>query len=365
MRIPAATLLALATLAACGRGDRAAGRQAQRPVGVRAARAVQKDVPLEVRAVGRIVSNQSVSIRSQVPGPIVAVRFVEGQAVKKGEVLLEIDPRPYRAALDEARARLAQDRARAESARADARRFAELVQKEFVTRQQHEQAAANAAALEAVVAADRAAVERAALDLSYCTLRAPLAGRTGRLLVHAGNLVAAGGTPLLTIEQVKPVYAAFSIPERHLAQLQGWRRAPPPVRVQAGGGKEIAGTLDFVDNAVDPSTGTILLKARIANEDEALWPGVVVDVSLRVAEQRGAVVVPAAAVAQGQQGDYAYVVGSDRKAELRQITVAQTGSAEAVISKGIAPGDLVVTEGQLKLQPGVAVEILDQKAPGT
>ena len=364
MRI-APAVAALLALAACGRGDRAAGRKAPGPVGVRAERAIQKDVPVEVRAIGRIVANQSVSVRAQVAGPIVSVRFVEGQAVKKGEVLLEIDPRPYRAALAEARARLAQDRARAESARADARRFAELVQKEFVTRQQHEQATANAAALEALVAADQAAVERAALDLSYCTLRAPLAGRTGRLLLHAGNLAAAGGAPLVDIEQVKPVYAAFSIPERHLAKLQGWRRAPPPVLVRPAGGKVIAGTLDFLDNAVDPATGTILLKARLANEDEALMPGAVVDVSLRLAELRGAVVVPAAAVAQGQQGDYAYVVGPDRKAELRLVTVDQTGSAEVVISKGIAPGDLVVTEGQLKLQPGAAVEVLDEKAPGT
>lgn len=365
MRLRAPALLALAVLAACGRGDRAAGRPSPGPVGVRAARAIQKDVPLEVRAVGRIVSNQSVSIRSQVSGPIVAVRFAEGQPVRKGDVLLELDARPYRAALAEARAKLAQDRARAESARADARRFAELVRKEFVTRQQHEQAEANAAALDAAVAADQAAVERAALDLSYCTIRAPLAGRTGRLLVHAGNLVAANGTPLLTIEQVKPVYAAFSIPERHLPRLQGWRRAPPPVRVRAPGGEEIRGTLDFVDNAVDPTTGTILLKARVENEDEALWPGVVVDVSLRIAEQKDAVVVPAAAVAQGQQGDYAYVVGPDRKAELRLLTVEQSGSAEAVITKGIAPGDLVITEGQLKLQPGAPVEVLAEKAPGT
>lgn len=365
MRIPAAALLVLAVLAACGRGERAASAAAPRAVSVRAARAIQKDVPLEVRAVGRIVSNQSVSVRSRVSGPIVAVRLVEGQQVRKGDVLLEIDPRPYRAALAEARARLAQDRARAESARADARRFAELVEKEYVTRQQHEQAAANAAALAAVVAADQAAVERAALELSHCTIRAPLAGRTGRLLVHAGNLVAANGAPLVTIEQVKPVHAAFSVPERHLARLHGWREAPPPVRVRAAGGEEITGALDFVDNAVDLATGTILLKARIPNEDEALWPGLVVDVSLRVAERKGAVVVPAAAVAQGQQGDYAYVIGADRKAELRPLTVEQTGSAEAVITKGIAPGDLVVTEGQLKLKPGTPVELLDEKAPDT
>lgn len=370
MRRPLA-VVALAALAACGRGQDAKKKDGPRPVAVRAARAVQKDVPVEVRAVGRIVSNQSVAVRAQVSGQIVAVRFAEGRAVERGAPLLEIDPRPYRAALAEARARLAQDRAKAESARADARRAATLVERQLVAPQQHEQAAASAAALEAAVEADLAAVEKAALDLSYCSIRAPAAGRTGRLLVHAGNLVTASAqAPLLTIEQVRPVFASFAIPERHLAELRDWRRSPPTVLVRpSGGGGEIAGTLDFVDNAVDAATGTILLKARIPNEDEALWPGQVIEVSLRIAERRGAVVVPASAVAQGQRGDYAYVVGPDRRAELRTVAVEQAGSAEAVLSAGVAPGELVITEGQLKLQPGAAVEVLEEKtgdgAPGT
>jgi membrane fusion protein, multidrug efflux system len=371
---PLALALALA-LAACSRGGDGGGGPAggpgpaagaARPVPVRAALAEARNVPIEVRGVGRIVSAQSVAIRAQVTGPILRTAFTEGQAVKAGDLLLEIDPRPYESALAEARARLAQDRARAENARADVKRLAELVEKEYVTRQQYDAARATAAALDAAVQGDEAAVQQASLNLANCRIRSPVAGRTGRLLVQPGNLVTAQAqTPLLTVEQVKPVFASFALPERHLAALRGWRERPPPVRVLAGGGPPIEGTLDFVDNAVDPSTGTILLKARIPNADEALWPGQVVDVYLRLAERANAVVVPASAVAQGQQGDYAYVVGPDRKAQLRQVVVEQAGDQETVISKGITAGELVVTEGQLKLQPGAVVEVVQEKAPGT
>ena len=357
----AAAAAAFALVAACSRGD-AKKAAAPRAVAVRAARAVEKDVPVEVRAIGRIVANQSVAVRAQVSGPIVAVHFTEGQQVKKGDLLLEIDRRPYASALAEARAKLAQDRARDENARADAKRYAELVEKEYVTRQQYEAARAIAAALDATLTADEAAVERAALDLSYCTIRAPASGRTGRLLVHAGNLVSANAPePLVTIEQVKPVFAAFSIPERHLGALRG-RALGLQVRVRpAGADRDVPGTLAFVDNAVDPTTGTILLKARVENEDEALWPGQVVDVFLRIGERSRAMVVPASAVASGQQGDYAYVVSDERKAQLRPVVVAQAGDEEAVISQGITAGELVVTEGQLKLRPDAPVELLDER----
>jgi multidrug efflux system membrane fusion protein len=359
----AAPLCIALALAACSKKE--AGPSGPRPVAVRAAPAVEKDVPVEVQAVGRIVSSQSVQIRPQVSGTLVAARFVEGQAVRKGDVLVEIDRRPFEAALAEAMARLAQDEIRAANAREDAARYAELVEKEYVTRQQYDAARANASALTAQVAADEAAVERAQLNLSYCTIHAPISGRTGRLLVHPGNLVSAGSPePLVTIEQVKPVFVEFAIPEHHLGALQGWRAAAPPVRIRTGaGGTQIQGALAFVNNAVDPSTGTVLLKARVPNEDEALWPGQTVDVRLRLAERARAVVVPASAVAAGQQGDYAYVVTPDRKAQLRQVVVEQAGEAEAVISKGISAGELVVTEGQLKLRPDAPVELLEEKKP--
>jgi multidrug efflux system membrane fusion protein len=362
---PSAVLLlaALSAASACSRGEGKAAT-AGRPVPVRAAAAVEKDVPVEVRAVGKIVSSDSVAIRAQVSGALVAAHFTEGQAVKKGDLLLEIDRRPFQAALSETTARLAQDRVRAENARSDATRYAELVEKEFVTRQQYEAAKANAAALEAQVTADEAAVERARLALAYATIRAPISGRTGRLLVHPGNLVSAGSPEaLVTIEQVRPVFAEFAIPERHLGTLRARQGPPPTVRVSsARAGAAIEGTLAFVNNAVDPATGTILLKAHIPNEDEALWPGQLVDVSLRIAERAKAVVVPSSAVAAGQQGDYAYVVTSEKKAQLRPVVVEQAGEAEVVVSKGIAPGEVVVTEGQLKLRPDAPVEVLDDEA---
>jgi multidrug efflux system membrane fusion protein len=359
-RRPILTALAAVALAAgCSRGDGKAAGAAGRAVPVRAVPAVEKDVPVEVRATGKIVSSESVAVRAQVSGTLVAARFKEGQAVRKGDLLLEIDRRPFQAALSEAAARLQQDRARAENARDDARRYAQLVEKEFVTRQQYEAARANAAALEAQAAADEAALERARLNLAYASIRAPISGRTGRLLVHPGNLVSAGAPePLVTLEQVKPVFAEFAVPERHLSALRERRDAPPPVTVRTStSAAPIAGTLAFVNNAVDPATGTILLKASIPNEDEALWPGQLVEVSVRIAERAKAVVVPAAAVASGQQGDYAYVV-SDGKAQLRSVVVAQAGESEVVVSKGLAAGELVVTEGQLRLRPGAAVEIL-------
>lgn len=361
--VPSSAVALLAALAAaCSRGDGKAAA-GPRPVAVRAAPAIEKDVPVEIRTVGRIIANRSVAIRAQVSGPIVAVHFTEGQTVRQGALLLEIDARPYETALLEAKARLQQDRARAENARADARRYEELVEKEFVTRQQYESAKANAAALEAAVAADQGAIERAQLNLSYARIRAPIGGRTGRLLVHQGNLVSANAPePLLTIEQVKPVFVEFAVPERHVAALRQPRAQPAAVLVRTSAGQEVRGSLAFMNNAVDPSTGTILLKAELPNEDETLWPGQSVEVALRIAERTKAVVVPTSAVAAGQQGDYAYVVTPDRKAQLRPVEVAQAGEKETVIASGIAAGEVVVTEGQLKLRPDSPVEIIQENA---
>jgi multidrug efflux system membrane fusion protein len=241
-------------LPACRGGDAAGGR-APRPVQVKAAAAVEKSVPVEVRAVGRVVSSHSVVVRPQVTGQLVAARFTEGQLVREGALLLEIDRRPFEAALAEARANLARDEARAVSARADATRYEGLAAKEYVTRQQAEGARANAGALDATLEADRAAIERAELNLAYCSIRSPISGRTGRLLVHPGNLVNAGAQDLVTIEQVKPLLASFTLPERHLGAL----RAAGPERLvlvgQPGLDQHRAGGL--VDGVVDELDGPL------------------------------------------------------------------------------------------------------------
>ena len=354
------TALLTATLPGCRGGDPAA--RVQKPVQVRLAPVVEKAVPLEVRAVGRLVSARSVVIRPQVTGQLVAARFTEGQAVREGQVLLELDRRPFEAALAEARANLARDQARAVSARADAVRYEGLAAKEYVTRQQAEGARANAGALDATLEAGRAAIERAELNLAYCTIRSPIDGRTGRLLVHPGNLVNAGAQELLTIEQQKPLFASFTLPERYLTAL---RAAGPGAAVTvepSSGGPGAPGTVEFIDNAVDQATGTVLVKARLPNQDGQLWPGQAVAVRVRLAERPRAIVVPAAAVAQGQQGDYAWVV-KDGAVELRPLTVEEAGEAEVVVRQGLAAGEQVVIEGQVKLVPGTRVEAMAAAAP--
>jgi multidrug efflux system membrane fusion protein len=363
LRTPSALSLSLAlALAACG--GKADPAKAGRPIAVRTAVAIEKSAPVEVRAVGRIVSSGSVALRPQVSGLLLAARFSEGQRVAAGQVLLEIDPRPYAAALAEARARRDQERARAENAKAETARLTELAARDLIGKQEFETAKANAAAAAAGAEAAEAAVQRAELNLSWCTIRAPISGRTGRILVHPGNLVAAGAAePLVTIEQTRPVFASFSIPERHLSLLRQRGKAQA-VQVRTSGGGGATGTVDFIDNAVDTATGTILLKARIPNEDEALLPGQIVDVTVALAERAKALVVPASAVSQGQQGDFVFVVKGDRSVELRTVAVDQVLGDEAVIGRGVAAGETVVTEGQLKLVPGAKVEPAERAPEG-
>ena len=360
LRLLPLAVLWVAALPAC-RGTDPAGLAAK-PVLVRVATAVEKAMPVEARAVGRVVSSQSVVIRPQVTGQLVAARFTEGQTVRQGDLLFEIDRRPFEAALAEARANLARDQARAVSARADATRYEGLAAKEYVTRQQAEGARANAGALDATLEGDLAAIEQAQLNLAYCTIRSPLTGRTGRLLVHPGNLVNAGAQDLVTIEQQKPLFASFTLPERHLTAL---RAAGPGAAVQvepASGGPSAPGTVEFVDNAVDQATGTVLVKARLPNQDERLWPGQAVEVRVQLADRPRAIVVPSAAVAQGQQGDYAWVV-KDGAVEVRPVTVEEAGEREVVVQRGLAAGEQVVVEGQVKLVPGTRVETMPAAPP--
>jgi membrane fusion protein, multidrug efflux system len=364
-------LVALFALA-CHKGQ--AGPQAAGGVPVTVAKVQQKNVPLNVRAIGNVEPITSVTVRPQVGGVLQKVNFKEGQEVRKGDLLFEIDPRPLQSQLLQAQAMLARDEANAKDAEATARRYAALVKKEYVTQQQADNAQAQAQALKAALAADQAAVQQARLNLAYAQIRSPVSGRTGSVLVHAGNVVKATDDKLVVIDQVQPIYVSFSVPEQMLAQIRaraGASRlavtAAPALQdnggapeQKAGGaisGERHSGILTFVDNAVDQTTGQIRLKATFANEDEALWPGQFVDVQLTLAEQQGAVVAPVEAVQRGQNGEYVFVVKQDGTVESREVTVSRADQRDAIIEKGLAPGETVVTDGQLRLQQGAKVQI--------
>ncbi len=345
-------------LAACGGGGDPSGGNA--PVPVTVATVEQRTMPVSFRAIGTVEATETVAVKARIGGELQRVFFTEGDAVRVGQPLFAIDPRPHRAALDQAEALLARDQALLAKAEADIERYAGLVEQDFVTREQYDQIKVDAAALEAAVAADRASVETARLDLEYCTISSPVDGRTGAVNVKAGNLVKANDdTPLVTINRTQPIYVAFTVPSQLLPKVLA-RRADG-IRVLAAlpgdDGPPSEGTLSFVDNAVDSRTSTVLLKATFANPDERLWPGQFVDVTAILGSEPDRVVCPAPAVQTGQQGHYVYVVGADSTAELRPVTVDRMDEHDAVIDSGLAAGETVVTDGQLRVKPGIAVQV--------
>lgn len=331
------------------------------PIAVTVAQAVKKDVPLILSAIGTVQAHDTVSIKALVGGQIMRVHVQDGQDVSQGDLLFTIDPRPFQAALDMAQARLARDKAQFASANAQAKRYADLVKKDYVTRQQFDDAVAGAEALAATIKSDEADVENARLNLGYCSIRAPIDGRLGNVLVREGNIVKANDTPfLVTLNRIIPVYVAFSVPEMRLHDIRS-EMPKGPLSVSAFFADKpeprFAGTLTFVDNAVDSSTGTIFLKATFPNEDKALWPGQYVNVAVTLSTLKDAVVVPDEAIKQSQQGPYLYVVKPDMTAEMRTAVIVQSHAGEAALAEGAAPGETVVTDGQLRLVPGAKVEI--------
>jgi multidrug efflux system membrane fusion protein len=343
-----------------GRGGRARGGEA---VPVLVATAVQKSVPVQIRAVGNVEAYTTVSVKSQVTGVLQQAHFKEGQDVKKGQLLFTIDPRPLEAALKQAEANLARDTAQLNNLREQVRRYAELVQKQYVSREQYDQIKTNADAAESVVDADKAAVENAKVQLSYCYIYSPVNGRVGSLLVNEGNLVRVNdGTPLVVINQINPINVTFAVPEQHLADLKRHMaagRLKVDARFPSDEGRPEQGALAFVDNAVDRSTGTIKLKAEFTNQERRLWPGQFVNTALTLATQADAVVIPSEAVQVGQEGQHVFVVKEDRRVEVRPVTIGQTNEGEAIIAKGLAAGEQVVREGQFLLGPGSRIEVKD------
>jgi len=338
---------------------------AQKSAPVTVSTALKKDVPVALKAIGNVEPYNSVSVRARVAGEITRIAFKEGQDVSQGDLLFNLDPRPYQATLEGALADLKRDNARLKSAREDVRRYAELVKKDYVTSQAFDQTVANADALEATVAADQAAVESARVNLDYCTVRAPIAGRTGNLLVKLGNVIKANEQAVITINQILPINVSFSVPEEYLADIRRYAadgtlgvEAAFPNRTEP----KFLGELSFINNTVDGSTGTILLKATFPNPDKALWPGQFVNVTLRLAVSQSAVVVPSQTVQRGQQGDYVFVVKEDMTVELRVVQLGQGIDGETVVRKGLEAGELIVTDGQLRLFPGAKVALMNPAA---
>jgi multidrug efflux system membrane fusion protein len=327
--------------------------------------ALKKDVPVILKAIGTVEPHNTVSVRARVAGEITKIAFKEGQDVSRGDLLFNIDPRAYQAALEGALADLDRDNARLKSAKEDVRRYAELVKKDYVTSQAYDQTIANADALKATVAADRAAVQSSRVNLDYCTVRAPITGRTGNLLVKLGNVIKAEDQPVVIINQIMPINVSFSVPEEYLADVRRYA-ADGTLDVEAAfpDKKEpnFKGELSFINNAVDGTTGTILLKATFPNPDKALWPGQFVNVTLRLVANRSAVVVPSQAVQRGQQGEYVFVVKDDMSVESRTIQLGQRFGGETVVRKGLKAGERVVTDGQLRLFPGAKVALKNQPA---
>lgn len=348
---------ALLGLAACKEEKKATHPKV--PVTVTAAET--RTVPYALVANGSVEPLQTVGVQSQVSGILTRVNFREGDEVRAGQVLFAIDPRPFRAALDAAEAQLSKDQAQYENARRQADRYVKLAQDKSVTEAESEGLVATARALAATIQADKAQIEVARLNFDYATIRAPITGRTGGLLVKQGNLVRAqGNAPLVVINQLRPIAVRFAVPEREFPEIlrrsQGKTLA---VRAAAkdGGDAPLMGTLAFIDNAVDTTTGTVILKAHFANADGKLWPGQFVTVSLELYVDQNAIVVPADAVQTGQVGTYIFVVDSADKAQLRLVTVRRLIEGSAIIAKGVAPGDRVITDGQSRLTPGADVEI--------
>jgi len=358
-------------LAACSGGPSAEEPKSKESLAVPVivASVSTKDVPIQVSSVGNVEAYSTVAVKSRVSGELVGVHFQEGQEVKEGDLLFTIDKAPYEVALKEAQARLERDQALARKARDDVRRNMPLAEKDIVSRQSLDQYVSTAEAAEALVKADQAAVENLQLQLGYCSIRSPISGRTGSLLIQKGNLVKGNdeNKSLLTVHQIEPIYVTFAVPEKYLGEInRKTKEGKMEVQVNTPenpvSAEPITGVVSFVNNTVEQSTATIRLKATFQNRDRRLWPGQTINVLLTLGVQAKAVVVPSQAIQSGQSGSYAFVVKQDQTAELRLVSVSRSTNGETVIEKGLSPGETVVTDGQLLLTSGARVSIRDQNS---
>ncbi len=366
--IIAVAALSVALSAGCRReARRAPARPGGGSVPVVAAGVSAKDVPVQIRAIGNVMTPSRVTIRSQITAQLQAVHFKEGQEVKRGEVLFTMDPRPARATLEQARANLARDEAQLENAKIAFERTRSLFDSKLTSQEDFDDARTSQEALQGTVLADQAAITNATLNLAYTTIRSPVDGVAGAQLVFAGNVVKSPDDAMLTIHQIHPIYVSFAVPERYLPEIRR-EMSGKPLKVTASftglRGTAPEGELTFVDNAVDMTTGTILLKATFANQDRALWPGQFVQVGMDLAELPNATVVPSQAVQTGQQGEYVFVVKPDQTVELRGVKIGESFAGETVVADGLQAGETVVTDGQLNLVNGTKVGVKPAPAAG-
>lgn len=344
----------------CGRDDQPAARAKGVAVPVVVGQVLRTTVPLELAAVGNVEPSATVEVRARVDGHIEEVFFDEGQEVAEGTPLFALDQRPFAAQFAQAEANLARSRAQYDNARLEESRYVDLVKKKVVSEDQYAQIRTARDSAEANVRADEAAIQTARLQLEYSTVRAPITGRTGQVLIQRGNLVRANDArPLVVINRMDPVYVTFAVPEQQVGAVRQAKESGPVV-VRATGpeadASPVEGRLLFIDNAVIPDSGTIRLKALFDNPQRSLWPGQFVTVVVVLAEQAGALVVPSQAVQVGPKGTHVFVLGPDRTVELRPVTVERTARDRTVVAGGVAAGERVVTVGQWRLRAGSLVD---------
>ena len=348
---------------------RAAAQVAPSEIPVTAGVVTAQDVPQYLEGIGTVQAFNMVTVKTQVDGAIVKVAFTEGQEVRKGDPLFQIDPRPYEAALALAMATKEKDAAQLATAQADLVRYGRLVGPGFQTRQSFEDQQGLVAQLQAAVKGDEAQIDTARVNLGYTNMTSPIDGRLGARLVDLGNLVrATDNTPLVSITQIKPIFVSFTLPQDDLDQIrQQQTQAPLKVTALASDGKTVLGEgrLTLIDNMIDQATGTIHLKASFPNQDERLWPGEFVNLRVVLKMRRDVATVPSQTVQDGPDGHFAYVIGQDDTVERRAVEVAAVQDGVAVVSKGLAPGDRVVVDGQYRLTGGAHVRLLPPKSAGS
>ncbi len=351
-----------------GDGPKATAQPSPPAVPVVAGTVVAQNVPVFLHGIGTVQAYNTVAIKSRVDGQIVKVEFKEGQEVKEGDPLFQIDPRPYQAALEQAEAAKQKDEAQLAGAELDLDRYSKLLGTGYQTRQSYDQQKAQVGSLQAAIKADAAQIDNARLNLGYAEIRSPIDGRLGARLVDKGNLVHANdNTALVTITEMKPIFVSFTLPQELLDEIrEQQQKAPLVVRAYNGDGQKLLGEgrLTLIDNAIDQSTGTIHLKARFDNLDERLWPGEFVSLRVIPRVRPNVATVPSQTVQEGPNGHYVYIIKPDDTVERRAVEIASVQDGIAVVAKGLSPGQRVVVDGQYRLTDGARVRLLGARPPG-